>query len=79
MDRGDGDLRGVVCGDALDRKTQDLTRFLIGFSTRAHFCITDDGGRFVNHLIFQAIEKLNLRFIARKTSDLLQTRIDLLL
>lgn len=33
----------------------------------------------MNHLIFQAIEKLNLRFIARKTSDLLQARIDLLL
>ena len=79
MDRGDSDLRGVICSDALDRKAQDLTRFLISFSTRAHFCIANDGGRFMNHLIFQAIKKLNLRFIARKTSDLLQARIDLLL
>ena len=79
MNGRDGDLGRIVGSDALDGKAQDLTSLLVCFSTGAHLCITDDGGRFMDDLILETFKQFDLRFIARKASDLLETSIDLLL
>ena len=76
MDSGNGDLGGMVGSQALDGNAQNLTSLLVGLSARTRLRIADDGSRFVDALLFQAIEQLGFRLFGGKARNLLKSGCD---
>ena len=77
MDRGNGDLRGVVRGKALNRDAQDLASLLVGLGAGTVLGIADDGGGLVHAFIFEVIEEFGFRLLGRQAGNAFESLIDL--
>jgi len=69
---GDGRLRNMIRGAALNRKRNNLTRTLVGFFFGLLLHVHDFDCFFVLQLVFQVFEQVILRLIRRKTRNALQ-------
>ena len=69
---------GMIGGNALDGKTQNLARLLVRLEFRALLRLADDGGAFVGDLVAETVEKLSLRLVGSHTGNALELDVDLL-
>src|SRR3989442_6197076 len=71
-------LGGLLRGDTLDRKRDDLLRFAIGVLPGLLRDVAHQGGRFVPRLVLESADKLPFGFLRAQAGDLFEARANVL-